>query len=180
MFTTIENYLLEPKFVDEALGRLGISHNDLSSLGKIDQALRHIAKNQIGKLVSHRIKSDVNSDLIKELNLNANPLSGDIAADLHKAMEKSVERINAQLETSLHLDDIRGRVDAEQRALNEALDTEDWKKHFRGRDILQEFAGQYLPGMRYIYFRELIISQMVSAGYKPPGMKAVLDQIVDD
>ena len=60
----IENYLLEPMFIDEALGRLGVSHNDLSSLGKIDQCLRQIAENQIGKLVSHRIRSDVNSELI--------------------------------------------------------------------------------------------------------------------
>ena len=176
----IENYLLEPKFIDEALGRLGVSHNDLSSLGKIDQCLKQIAGNQIGELVSHRIRSDVNSELIRELNLSTNPSSYDIGTDLHEAIEKSVERLKQQLNTNLHLDSIRSRVDAERQALNEALNTEDWKKHFRGRDILQKFAGKYVPGMRYVYFRELIISQMSSAGYQPPGMKTVLDQIVDE
>ena len=176
----IENYLLEPKFIDDALGHLNVSHNDLSSLGKIDQCLRQIAKNQIGKLVSHRVRSEVNSELTKELNLSTNPLSDDIGGDLHEAGEKSVERMRQRLESTLHLDSIRNRVDAEQKALNEALDTEEWKKHFRGRDVLQEFAGKYIRGMPYIYFRELIISQMSTTGYQPPGMKAVLDQIVDD
>ena len=172
--------MLEPKFIDEALGRLGVSHNDLSSLGKIDQTLKQIAVNQIGKLVSHRIRSDINLELVKELNLNVNPLSDDIGADLHRAVQQSAKRINQQLDTNLNPNDIRRRVDTERQFLNEALTTEDWKKHFRGRDILQEFAGKYVPGMRYVYFRELIISQMSSAGYQPPGMKKVLDQIVAD
>ncbi len=176
----IENYLLEPKFIDEALGSLGVSHNDLSSLGKIDQTLKQIAENQIGKLVSHRIRSDINAELIKELNLNNNPFSDDIGADLHRAIEDSVERINQKRNTSLPLADIRRRVEMQQQSLSKSLNTEDWKKHFRGRDILQEFAGKYLPGLRYIYFRELIISHMSTEGYQPQGMKSVLDQIVDD
>ncbi len=176
----IENYLLEPMFIDEALGRLGVSHNDLSSLGKIDSCLRQIAENQIGKLVSHRIRLDLNSEIVSDLNLNSNPFSDDIGAELHHAIEKSIERINQRLDSNLKLGEIRSRVETEQKALTEALTTEDWKKHFRGRDVLQEFAGKYVPGMRYVYFRELIISQMSSAGYQPPGMKDILDQIVAD
>ena len=176
----IENYLLEPKFIDEALGRLGVSHNNLSSLGRIDSCLRQIAENQIGKLVIHRIRSNMGSEMVKALDLNANPLADDIGAELYRAATKSIERINEQLDGNLGLDYIRRQVESERQALYDALNTEDWRKHFRGRDILQEFAGKYIPGMRYIYFRELIISQMTSAGYQPPGMKLVLDQIVDD
>lgn len=176
----IENYLLEPKFIDEALGRLSVFHNDLSSLGRIDECLKQIAENQIGKLVSHRVRSTLGSELVSELNLGANPHSDDIGAELHRAIENSIKRINDRLNTNLQLDEIRRQVDTEKKALTEALGTEDWKKHFRGRDILHEFAGKYVPGMRYVYFRELIISQMSSAGYQPPGMKAILDQIVAD
>ena len=176
----IENYLLESKFIDEALGRLGVSHNDLSSLGRIDSCLRQIAENQIGKLVVHRVRSNMGSEMVNSLELNANPLANDIGAELYRAATKSIERINEQLDTNLGLDDIRSQVATEQQSLYDALSTEDWRKHFRGRDILQEFAGKYIPGMRYVYFRELIISQMSSAGYQPPGMKLVLDQIVND
>ena len=176
----IENYLLEPEFIDEALGRLRVTHSDLSSLGKIDLCLRRIAEEQFGKLVSHRIRLDIGSELVKDLSLNANPFSDDIGAELHRAVDKSVERINQRLDNNLQLDEIRGRVESERKVLADALTTEDWKKHFRGRDILQAFAGRYVPGMRYVYFRELIISQMSSAGYQPSGMKAVIDQILDD
>ena len=151
----IENYLLEPKFIDEALGRLGVSHNDVSSLGKIDQCLRQIAERQIGKLVGHRIQSEIGSELVKDLNLNSNPMSNDIGADLHGAILKSVQRVNQRLSTNLQIDDIRHRVDTERESLSKSLSTEDWKKHFRGRDILRAFAGQYVPGMRYEYFRDL-------------------------
>ena len=118
--------------------------------------------------------------MINELNLNANPLSDDIGAEIYGAIEKSIERINQRLDTNLQLGKIRSRVETEHKSLTEALTTEDWKKHFRGRDVLREFVGKYVQGMRYIYFRELIISQMSSAGYQPPGMKAVLNQIVAD
>lgn len=176
----IENYLLEPKFIDEALGRLGVSNNDLSSLGKIDQCLRQIAEQQIGKLVSHRVRQDINSELVKGLNLNANPLSDNIGTELYGAIQKSIDGIREKMGTSLHPDEIHRQVDDERQTLIAALDTEDWKMHFRGRDILSIFAGRYLPGMRYEYFRNLIVSQMGNAGYQPPGMKAILDQIAAD
>ncbi|MCY3941144.1 MAG: AAA family ATPase [Gammaproteobacteria bacterium] len=176
----IENYLLEPKFIDEALGHLGCSHADLSSLGKIDQCLREIAENQIGRLVGHRIRSKVNSELVGDLKLGANPMSDDIGADLFNSIERSVNRINDRLKTKLNIGDIRELVETERRSLSEALTTEDWRKHFRGRDILREFAGKYVRGMAYEYFRELIISQMLSSNYQPAGMKAVLDQILAD
>lgn len=176
----IENYLLEPKFIDGALGSANVSHTDLSSLGKIDQSLRRIAESQIGKLVSHRVRSDINSKLVKELNLNNNPFSEDIGAELHRAMEISIERINQQSTSSLHIKEIRKQVEAEKRVLTEALSTEEWKKRFRGRDILKEFTGQYVPGMRYVHFRELIISQMSTSEYQPAGMKQILEQIIND
>ncbi len=55
-----------------------------------------------------------------------------------------------------------------------------WRRMGHRRDILPAFAGKYVPGTRYVYFRELTISQMSNAGYQPPGMKAILDQIVAD
>ena len=42
------------------------------------------------------------------------------------------------------------------------------------------FSGKYIPGMRYEYFRNLIVSQMSSSNYEPKGMKTVLDQIISD
>ena len=174
----IENYLLESKFIDDVLGDLNISHNDLSSLAKIDQRLKEIAESQIGSLVTHKVQSDIYSKLLPKLN--PNPTAEDISTELHRAISQSVKHVNELIGVELGLNTIHEQVTRERKFLVDSLATDDWRKHFRGRDILRAFAGQYIPGMRYEHFRNLIISRMMSAGYQPPGMKAVLEQIIND
>ena len=94
----IENYLLESKFIDGALGRVNVSHTELSSLGKIDERLKQIAEGQVGELVSHRVRSEINGEIIGSLNLSTDPQSEDIGAALFDAAEKSANRIQDNLE----------------------------------------------------------------------------------
>ena len=176
----IENYLLEARFIDEALKHVNIYHNDLSSTEEIDKCLTQIAEAHIGELISHKIRGEIGSELVEELNLNSNPRSDDIGADLHKSVVKSIERVEHRVQTKLRIDDVRERVAKEHEVLSRSLSEGDWKKHFKGRDILRAFAGKYVRGMRYEHFREIVISQMVNSGYQPEGMKAVLDKIVND
>lgn len=176
----IENYLLETKYIGEALEHLNICHPDLLSTEEIERRLKQIARDQIGELVSHKTRVEIGSELVKELDLNSNPKSDDVAAELYRAVEKSIDQVKDQVDTNLHLDAIRHRVKEEYTILNKSLREGDWKKHFKGRDILRVFVGEYVPGMRYVYFRDIIISQMVNSGYQPEGMKAVLDKIVND
>ena len=176
----IENYLLEARFIDEALKQVNIYHNDLSSIEEIERCLTQIAEAQIGELISHKIRGEIGSELVEELNLNSNPRSNDIGADLHKSVVKSIERVEHRVQTKLSIDDIRERVDKEHEVLSRSLREGAWKKHFKGRDILRTFVGKYVRGMRYEYFRDMIISQMVNSSYQPEGMKAVLDKIVND
>ena len=176
----IENYLLEARFIDEALKHVNIYHNDLSSIEEIERCLTQIAEDQIGKLISHKIRFEIGEVLVKQLNLSSNPLSDDIGAELHKSVVKSIERVGHLVKTKLRIDDIRERVGKEHEVLSRSLNEGDWKKHFKGRDILSAFAGKYVSGMRYEHFRDIIISQMANSGYQPEGMKAVLDKIVND
>lgn len=176
----IENYLLETLFIDEALKHVNIYHDDVSSLDKIEGCLKKIAQDQIGQLVSHKIRGEISLELIDALNLGANPQSNDIGAELHKSIVKSIERVDHRVKTKLRIDDIRKRTEEEREILIRSLREGDWKKYFKGRDILRVFAGKYVSGMRYEYFRDIIISQMVNSGYQPQGMKAVLDKIVND
>ena len=39
---------------------------------------------------------------------------------------------------------------------------------------------EHVPGVKYETFRDLILARMKAAGYRPPGMAQVLDQIVAD
>ena len=176
----IENYLLEARFIDEALKHVNIYHNDLSSIEEIERCLTQIAEAQIGELISHKIRAEIGTELVEELNLNSNPRSDDIGAELHKSVVKSIERVEHRVKTKLRIDDIRERVGKEHKILSKSLREGDWKKHFKGRDILRVFVGKYVSGMRYEHFRDMIISQMVNSNYQPKGMKAVLDKIVND
>ena len=152
----IENYLLEAQYIGEALKDLNVVHEDTSSMVKIDQCLTRIAKTQIGKLVSHKVSSEIDSELVRELKLSANPMSSDIGADIHRSMVGSLERMSNHITTELGIDQrMRKKVTEETDKLEKSLQDGTWKSHFRGRDILRAFVGQYVPGMGYEYFRDL-------------------------
>ena len=176
----IENYLLEARFIGEALRNVNVNHTDVSSVERIEQRLTQIAQDQIDELISHKIRAAIGSELVAGLNLNSNPASADIGADLHGSIVKSIERVSNLTETKLSIENIRERIDKERKVLDQSLREGSWKKHFKGRDILRAFVGKYVQGMRYEYFRDLIISQMVNSGHQPDGMKSVLDKIVQD
>lgn len=176
----IENYLLDARFISQVLHRASIQDPSISSIEKIEQSLSNIARDQIGELVSHKVRVEIGSELVQNLDLNSNPLSKDIKTDLHNSIVKSVQRIHELAETGLRLANLEKRVKEERQVLEKSLRTGNWKEHFKGRDILRAFAGKYLPGMRYEYFRDLIISEMTTSGYQPEGMKAVFDQILND
>ena len=171
---------MDTRFISEALKNVNVHHNDVVSVEGIERRLTEIARCQIGELIGHKVRTAIGSELVEGLKLNSNPLSNDIGADLHESIEKSIERIQHLAETNLNIDTIRKRIDKEREVLERSLIEGDWKKHFKGRDILRAFVGEYVQGMRYGYFRDLIISQMANAGYQPEGMKAVLDKIAND
>ena len=176
----IENYLLEPSFIAQALKSVNVNHQDLPSEEAVEQRLREIAKDQIGKLVLHKLSSDFNATLLKDLRLSTNHVAEDLGQDIYDSITQSLDRMNARLNDDLSIQNIGQRANRETVELTESLETDDWRRYFRGRDILRVFAGKYVPGMRYEYFRDLIISQMSNANHQPQGMKDVIDQIVND
>ena len=132
------------------------------------------------KLVSHKVRVEIGTELTGGIDLGSDPQSGDVAVELFDAVTRSVERAQQLVETGLSLDEIRKRVTKKREALSDSLSTGEWKKQFRGRDILRKFCGEHVRGMRYEYFRDLVITEMASAGHQPGGMKAILDRILDD
>ena len=176
----IENYLLNTQFIKSALESLNIHHESLSSEDDVEERLKQIAREQVDRLVSHKIRTEIGAELIGTIDLGSDPQSTDVAVELHGAVMRSVGRAQELAENGLSRDEIQNRVIERRKVLSHSLTTKEWKKQFRGRDILRRFCGEYVQGMRYEYFRDLIITQMVSAGYEPEGMKAILDQILSD
>lgn len=175
----IENYLLEPTFIRDALMDLH-PDTELVEPSKIDRALNEIARSQMGKLVTHMVREQIGQSLVEDLDLRCDPRSADIATELHRSISASVNRVNDRASRELTVSMIRERVEKESRVLSDALRGEDWRICFPGRDILREFAGKYVSGMRYEQFRNLLIGYMTKSRYQPAGMKKVLDAILND
>lgn len=176
----IENYLLEPRFICEALEQIGIHSTEVETPEMVESCLIEIAQGQIGQLVSHKIRVQISKELIDQLELSVNPNSNDIGEEMHRSITNSIDRVQDRASKKLGVDCIRSRVDTERTLLEDSLATGNWKKYFKGRDVLRAFAGKYASGMRYEYLRDLIISLMANAGHKPEGMRSVLYKIVDE
>ena len=176
----IENYLLQPAYICEALKQIGIYDESVGTPELVEGRLREIAKTQVGQLVSHRVRVQASKRLIEAIELNVNPTSEDVGAEMHRAVIGSRDRVEERVATVLNIDAIREAVDRERESLEDSLLGDGWKKQFKGRDILRAFAGKFASGMRYEYFRDLIISSMANSAYQPDGMKAILDEISND
>jgi hypothetical protein len=55
-----------------------------------------------------------------------------------------------------------------------------WTSTYRGRDVLRRFCDLARLGIAYEFLRDLIIARMRDAKYEPPGMCAVIDQVLAD
>ncbi len=176
----IENYLLQSSFILQALEHLGVDDEHVASEAQIEDRLMEISEEQIGRLVSHRIRERINRLLVDNLDLSVNVSCEDIGLEMHRAVHQSIERVTKNANTSLKTSDIQAIVDKETSALSHSLRSGDWRREFRGRDVLRAFAGKHLPGMRYEYFRDLIVGIMANQGHQPQGMRAVLDRVLDE
>ena len=176
----IENYLLEPDYICEALKQIGVYEANVDTPQQVEAKLKGIAQGQIGRLVSHRVRALANRQLVDALELHVDANAEDVGSEMHRAVVRSRERVRERVETKLDIQTIRDIVEKERGMLESSLLDGEWRRYFRGREILREFAGEFVSGMRYEYFRDLIVSSMVNAGYQPEGMRKVLSEIARD
>jgi hypothetical protein len=146
----------------------------------IEKELLSIARDQMSSLVVHTLREEIGRQIIEEINLNPNSGAADIGEEMHRVVAKSVERVQKKVADSLDADSIGRRAKEREAVLEQAMTAGDWKRHFRGRDVLRTFAGRHCAGMRYEHFRNLIVSTMASASFKPEGMRRVFHAISQD
>ncbi len=175
----IENYLLEPAFVLKALQDINVTktvdHNEESVLA----ALRTCAAETIPTLVAHRLRLLANRTLLESITLASDPARTDVAIAISEAVDRSRKRFEkAAIESisSTRLTELEQQYSQEAKA---QLTSTQWLSKFRGRDVLSRFSGKYAGGVRYEVFRNLIISSMRDADYRPRGMKVIIDQILE-
>ncbi|HYE18245.1 MAG TPA: AAA family ATPase [Tepidisphaeraceae bacterium] len=174
----IENYLLESSFILEAMKAIGEQHERFSDEIAVSQALVECAKKTVPLLVKHKLRVHVNSAILSCLNLNSDPKSATSAADIANAAQRSHERMGNRLGADLSATELSRMATNLESSYSEALSCNGWKKRFRGRDVLKRFVGDHLTGIAYEPFRELIITRMKDAGFKPEGMRQVVEAVL--
>jgi hypothetical protein len=176
----IENYLLEPTYILESLKQVGIYPLDLSDEAAVENELLNIAREQISELISHLLRDEARKILIDEIRLNPNVEAKDLGEEMHRVVIRSVEQLQRRVGIGLDVNTLREKAAAHRSLLEESLDNAEWKRHFRGRNVLRSFVGKHVPGLRYEHFRSLIVSTMANAGFQPPGMKRVIEAVLQD
>jgi hypothetical protein len=171
----IENYLLAPKYIQSVL--LSLEVDNWSDEDALWDELRICATETIPHLVRHQLSEIANRALISAIDLGTDPKAADAVLSLRHAVERSSNRVLAQVQelTEEYLRTERQRL--EQKYIASLADGT-WVSVVRGRDVLKRFAGKHCAKVSYEVFRTLLVSAMRNDGHRPPGMNKVISQII--
>lgn len=173
----IENYLLEPEFARAALLAVHPDHQ-LQGVDQVRAALRAAAVANTDRLILEELRGEVNRRLIGAFDFAAAPDATDPAAALRPSIEGSLTRVNERVAELLEERALEERADRIRLDVTRAFDEESWEHDVPGRLVLQRFVHEHVVGVRYEQFRNLIINEMVDRGFRPPGMRTVVDAIL--
>lgn len=174
----IENYLLGTQFILKVIFDLQIKNNDLQTEANIENLLKECAKKTVHSMVRGQMEHSTNQKLVQCIRTNTDRTSEDISEKLIDSIENSIERLSKVIKDDLSNDKLKEMEKFLWENYENDLLSDAWKKSFRGRDILKQFASSYLKGISYDYFRNLIIAKMRNENFQPKGMKGILDVIL--
>ncbi|UVK43959.1 hypothetical protein BPNPMPFG_005816 [Mesorhizobium sp. AR07] len=171
----IENYLLEPELIAHVVRTIDPSRSDDSN--SVRSALEAAARNVVPSVLIHRIRSSTNSKLVRAINLGFSPSTLTVAHDLHEAISRSMTRMQAEIATGLSEPSLLVAEQALRVEIEASFADGTWIKKLPGRDILKQYVSSQQIAIGYEIFRNLIVGRMVEVGFKPVGMKEIIDKV---
>ena len=175
----IENYLLEATYIAEVLAESTIRDLQLREPRDVENELLKIAEGQVKRLLQEYLNEYVNGILVQKIVINSQN-ADTLSKELLEQVERSIKGISEAANDDLTEDKIEQRRIEKKRELEQALQTDEWKEIFRGRDILKEFSKLYCQGLPYERLRDMIVNRMRQRGHQPSGMRNILRQIERD
>lgn len=173
----IENYLLEPEIIKDTLNSLALKDN-YDNRGVREQ-LTLAARRVVPDVLVQKMREFVNSQLISTINLGFDPQTKNVSEELHKAMTRSLDRFtsaaNILSKTKLDLKKIEITTD-----LEDSFTDDRWIRELPGREILKQFVHLEKLPVNYDTFRNMIKNRMREKGFKPEGMKQIIEKICRD
>ena len=174
----IENYLLHSSYIREAISSITLQQP--ASEDFILEQLRRAAEETIPGIIRVKLERYVNAELVKCLSLRFDRQAYENVSGFVHAAKGSMERIAVAVREKLTEEHLREFEAAEEEALRKSLSSNEWVASFRGRDVLKRFTSYYGTAFRYEQLRNLVLSRMAEASYRPEGMERVIQKIVDD
>ena len=172
----IENYLLNPQILADVLNSLVL--NGGFTPASVNDDLRKAAHSAVNNVLAHRMRIYVRSRMMKSIDVSFNPKSDHMGNELNAAAERTVAEMQRLTYADLSQDNLKN-VEAGFRAeVEQSLADGSWLKDLPGREILKRFVSDLKVTVSYQILRNLAISRMAEEGYKPQGMKKIIDQIV--
>lgn len=163
---SIENYLIEPKYIAEAIN---IFRNKFLTEDKIKDVLLRSCQTVYKKERVHALKNRVADALFENAKIRVNPDSRDIVSDLSKAFDAAKLRIS-----KLELPDLAESNFSATPSLDEMI------RSLPGKKILAEFVGKFdeIKNIGPEKFAILIIERMNYDKFVPESLKVQLETIL--
>lgn len=174
----IENYLLEPDFIQKTLIDLNLARSIDVRPEELLKLLAACAEDTLPQMVRHELEDGASKVLVRAISANTPRDTEFKVAALRAALEESEQRIRQLMKNSLSQGSLEERETEIRNRFVEDLKTGRWIGTFRGRDILKRFVAKHMNGIvRYEVFRDLIVARMRDAKHRPEGIAAVLEKI---
>ena len=174
----IENYLLNEDIILEVLRKINLDETGFENAEEVKQTMRSLAEAEVDELVEHVVRARAHVEIGKAIKLRGVDTDGSNPAErVNRRIKESLDRLGKLEDGALAVSALEHAAAGRRKTLVDALESDRWKKEFRGRDILKVFTKKYGRGMRYEVMRDIIVVAMAEKGIRPPGMLAVLEQI---
>ena len=174
----IENYLLEPGIILDVLKRTSLEGTAFENDGEVEDALRAIAQEHIELMVEDRVRATAHHAIRSAIRLKDRAREEDAATKVARKVHESAVRISQLVKSDLAEGELDSVAAERRKELTQALrDSTEWKRVFRGRDILATFTKRYGKGVSYQAIRDMIVNTMSERGHRPSGMLRILAAI---
>lgn len=170
----IENFLLDTEILSQVVSPL--YQNSITKEEVLD-ALKLCARTTVAKAIRHRVTDHASRQMMQAIDLGFDPSVEDVAAAIHEASARSIQRSVALKKTALSRDALIKVADNAKSEIEAAFADGSWLSKLPGRDILRAYSNTLPNGISHETLRHMIVNKMADMNHKPLGMKAVLDMI---
>ena len=175
----IENYLLEEKYIVAALEALELADMDTSDrVARLRSEIKDVCRDMATDFAIERVTDKINKSVRRVGFIDIRNLGPNVHESLAKRAEEKVEEIQHTMEKQATADRIKSEIEIEVDRLMRSVGSSNWKKLFRGRDVLRRLCAARTGNLRYETLRNVIVNEMARDGFRPAGMRKTLEKIL--